>query len=372
MSAPAPERSPAASSGPATHPAAPGPRRDDPYYRWSLVIAIAFMIFLAFPLLGAVQADAAPLARGVTVAAILAFAALYLWGYSERHPWWVLAGMLALTVATVPVLGVGACGLLPYVATHAALELPRPSHYAATAAAALTPLVVALVEPSAAVFALIAVPVGGGMLAVRQMIDRGIELGEVETALAITAERERVARDVHDVLGHSLTAIVLKADLAERLVGRDDDRARDEISQVAALARQALSEARSTVVGLRSTDLADEVERARDLASSGEVTLTVHGDPQDVPPRHRPVAAWILREAVTNVSRHARASTVDVILAPDRLVVCDDGQGLTGEPSGSGSDGIRERAAAAGGTVVWEDNAPGTRLVVTLPTGAAA
>ena len=87
MSAPAPERSPAASSGPATHPAAPGPRRDDPYYRWSLVIAIVFMVFLAFPLLGAAQADAAPLARGVTVAAIIAFAALYLWGYSERRPW---------------------------------------------------------------------------------------------------------------------------------------------------------------------------------------------------------------------------------------------------------------------------------------------
>ena len=125
--------------------------------------------------LGAAQADAAPLARGVTVAAIIAFAALYLWGYSERHPWWVLAGMLALMVVTVPVLGVGACGLLPYVATHAALELPRPAHYAATAAAALTPLVVALVEPPAAVIALIAVPVGGGMLAVRQMIDRGAE-----------------------------------------------------------------------------------------------------------------------------------------------------------------------------------------------------
>ena len=61
----------------------------------------------------------------VTVAAIIAFAALYLWGYSERHPWWVLAGMLALMVVTVPVLGVGSCGLLPYVATHAALELPR-------------------------------------------------------------------------------------------------------------------------------------------------------------------------------------------------------------------------------------------------------
>lgn len=353
-------------------PPAEGPPRSDPYHRWSIVIAIAFLVFLGFPLLHAVRADAGPLARGATVTAIVVFAAVYLWGYSERRPWWVFAGMLALTVATVPVLGAAACGLLPYVATHAALALPRPSHCVATAAAALAPLVVALTEPPAVAFALITVPVGGGMLAVRQMIDRGMELGEVETALAISAERERVARDVHDVLGHSLTAIVLKADLAERLVGRDDNRARDEISQVAALARQALGEARSTVVGLRSTDLADEVERARDLAASSDLTLTVHGEVQDLAPRHRPVAAWILREAVTNVSRHARASRVDVRLAPDRVVVADDGQGIAGEPSGSGSDGIRERVAAAGGNVVWEDNAPGTRLVVTLPTGGAA
>lgn len=353
-------------------PAASGP---DPWQRWSLAIALSFMVFLVFPAMAAFRAPVGWEAQGLTLAAVLAFAVVYLVGYSEWRPWLVLGALLALTAATVPVLGPGALGLVPYVGVHCALELPRPAHLPVALGAAAIPLPMLLTPwPDAAWFALLTLPVTSGMLAVRQMIHRGTELQEVETAWAVSAERERVARDVHDVLGHSLTAIVLKADLAERLIGRDEERARAEVAEVAALARTALGEARSTVVGLRSPQVEAELDRAADLARSAGAVLAVEGSATAVPPRFRPVTAWVLREAVTNVARHAGAAHVTVRLAADRVEVQDDGRGLpegAQTAEGSGMRGIRERVTSLGGTVTWSDAAPGTRLVLTFPTGAS-
>lgn len=345
-------------------------RTDDPWQRWGTFIAAAFLVFLVFPAQGVLASDASAGVKVLGIGLVLGFAVLYLVGYTELRPLLVLGGLVVLGLAMVPILGVGALGVTPYVATHCALQLPRPQHVAATLVAALSPLAM-LLHPTTdqgAWFALISLPVGLGMLAVRQMIHRGTELHEVETAYAVTAERERVARDVHDVLGHSLTAIVLKADLAERLVGRDDDRARQEVREVAELARQALTEARSTVVGIRSPHLEAELERAAELARSAGLRWVVQGQADQVAPRHRIVTAWVLREAVTNVVRHAGAEQITVDLGADRLEVVDDGRGVPAEvTAGSGMSGIRDRADSIGATVAWTDAGPGTRLTLTYP-----
>ncbi len=351
------------------HPARLAALTEEPWTRWSLAIAVTFLVFLIYPVLGVLGSDAGTLPVAGTLTAIGVFVVLYLVGYTERHPWWVLAGLLLLTAATVPLLGAGALGLMPYVAVHSALHLPRPTHLPVTLLCALSPLVTLLLgHPEATWFLTVTLPVGLGMLAMRQMDARGSELQEVRTAYAVSAERERVARDVHDVLGHSLTAIVLKADLTERLIGRDDERARAEVAEVAELARQALAEARSTVVGLRSPLVETELDRAADLAGSAGTVLAVEGNASLIPPRFRPVSAWVVREAVTNAVRHADAERLTVRLAADRVEVVDDGHGApTGFRAGHGMAGIRERAEAIGGAARWTDASPGTRLTLTFP-----
>ena len=180
----------------------------------------------------------------------------------------------------------------------------------------------------------------------------------------MSGERERVARDVHDVLGHSLTVVSVKAQLAERLVDADPERAKAELVEIQALTRQALAEVRATVGGLRAARLDDEVAAAgRALAAAG-VGARLPGDLDVLDPRRRTVAAWAVREAVTNVVRHSGATTCTVDLGPDGLVVTDDGCGPP-RVDGNGLRGLRERVAASGGALSV-DGVPGggTRLEV--------
>ena len=175
-----------------------------------------------------------------------------------------------------------------------------------------------------------------------------------------------MARDVHDVLGHSLTALSVKAELAARLIDIDPARAKDELESIQATARQALAEVRATVGGLRAGNLEAELAAApRVLADAGTSTRVV-GEVADTDPRHRALLAWVLRESVTNVVRHARAESVVIELGPRGIAVTDDGCGRTG-PEGNGLRGLRERVGGAGGTLDVLDAAPGTRVEVGLP-----
>nr|WP_241728651.1 sensor histidine kinase [Nocardioides zeae] len=190
-------------------------------------------------------------------------------------------------------------------------------------------------------------------------------LREVGEEIALVAERERVARDVHDVLGHSLTVVVAKAELAERLVDLDPERAKAEIASIRSLSREALGEVRATVSGLRVARLGDELASAREALTAADIVADVPSDPDVVDPRRRIVVAWVLREAVTNVVRHSGASRCTVELGDARLAVSDDGRGGVHQP-GNGLRGIGERVRAAGGTLtVTSGPEGGTRLEVT-------
>nr|WP_246416375.1 sensor histidine kinase [Nocardioides luti] len=186
--------------------------------------------------------------------------------------------------------------------------------------------------------------------------------------LALVAERDRVARDVHDVLGHSLTVLSIKAELASRLIEVDPERARAELTSIQETARQALAEVRSTVGGLRAASLEAELAAAPRMLADAGIETRVVGTVADTDPRHRTLLAWVLRESLTNVVRHARASTVSIELSPQGLVVADDGVGCSAA-EGNGRRGMRERVLASGGTldVTGSTGSGGTRVQVLLP-----
>jgi len=126
--------------------------------------------------------------------------------------------------------------------------------------------------------------------------------------LAATAERERIGRDLHDLLGHTLSLITLKLELARKLADRDTEGSKRELEEAERVARHALAEVRSAVTGIRSADLAAELASARLLLESSQVHLEYAPPPQDLPPDVERCLALVLREAATNIARHANAS----------------------------------------------------------------
>ncbi|HEY0950175.1 sensor histidine kinase [Nocardioides sp.] len=206
----------------------------------------------------------------------------------------------------------------------------------------------------------------------RTVMSRNIALlrAEQENArLAVENERTRFARDLHDILGHSLTVITVKAELAQRLLDQDTaetrDRARTELADLERLSRDALADVRRAVEGYRDLTLPGELARARAALAAAEVEGHLPNSADDVPTELRELFAWTVREGVTNVLRHSGARTCEIRLTPTSAEVRDDGRGsapTTG--GGSGLAGLRERAAAAGATVVTRDLAPGFSLRV--------
>ncbi|HEX7349174.1 MAG TPA: sensor histidine kinase [Rhodanobacteraceae bacterium] len=189
--------------------------------------------------------------------------------------------------------------------------------------------------------------------------------------LAASAERERIGRDLHDLLGHTLSMVALKSELAERLIERDPGTAKREMAEVARVAREALAQVRSAVSGIRAAALASELASARLLLETAGVHVDYFNDGQELPPDVETCLAMVLREAVTNIHRHARANNVEVsvIAGVERAVmrVRDDGRGGVGA-YGNGLTGMRERISARGGEI-WIDSpqGKGTVLEVRLP-----
>jgi two-component system sensor histidine kinase DesK len=185
--------------------------------------------------------------------------------------------------------------------------------------------------------------------------------------LAALAERERIGRDLHDLLGHTLSLITLKSELAARLFDRDPLAARREIVDVERVARDTLGQVRRAVAGIRAAGLAAELASAHLLLESGGVELDYEtADGAVLPPDIETIFALTLREGVTNIQRHARATRARVTLAVDAreacLVIEDDGCGRVIEP-GNGLTGMRERLRALDGDlVVASERGRGTRL----------
>lgn len=181
----------------------------------------------------------------------------------------------------------------------------------------------------------------------------------IEKELGILSERERIARDVHDVLGHSLTIVNLKAELASKLVETNTPAAQEQMRQVAQLSRQALAEVHSTVTRLRVPDLEGEIlASSRALETAGiQANLPDATTAANIAGMNSALFSWALRETVTNIVRHSRATYATVRLNPTGLEVIDNGIGIGDAPCKSGLTGLRTRIEDAGGTLML-GNAP--------------
>jgi two-component system, NarL family, sensor histidine kinase DesK len=191
--------------------------------------------------------------------------------------------------------------------------------------------------------------------------------------LAAENERFRIARDLHDLLGHSLTTITVKAGLAARLGPSEHERAAGEMAEVEDLTRQALAEVRAAVASYREVTLAGELATGRQLLRAAGITADFPRAVDDVDPEYRELFGWVVREGLTNIVRHSHATACAVRLSASAIEITDNGVGGTA-PAGNGLTGLSERVTAAGGIIDAGPARPaGWRLrVCLLPAGGAA
>ncbi|MFJ6687862.1 sensor histidine kinase [Streptomyces sp. NPDC091294] len=174
---------------------------------------------------------------------------------------------------------------------------------------------------------------------------------------AVAEERLRFSRDLHDLLGHTLSVIVVKSEAARRLAPRDLDAALTQITDIESVGRQALTEVREAVTGYREGSLGTELDRARSALSAADVDPVVRRSGPPLPPQAEALLGWVVREAVTNVVRHSGASRCEIAVAGSadrvRLTITDNGTGAgsAAQGPGTGLTGLRERLATAGGSL---------------------
>jgi two-component system, NarL family, sensor histidine kinase DesK len=217
----------------------------------------------------------------------------------------------------------------------------------------------------------VAIPVVAVAIAATMQVVRANQaLAETRAELARLAaenERIRIARDLHDLLGHSLTTITVKAGLARRLGPADPAGAVDQITEVEELCRRVLTEVRAAVSGYREVSLASELARGRELLRVSGITADLPTATDVADPAHQELFGWAVREGLTNVIRHSMARSCAVRISPSDVEIIDDGHG-SAAPHGNGLRGLRERAAAAGGGVDAGPVQPaGWRLRVWVP-----
>ncbi|MFI5663016.1 sensor histidine kinase [Streptomyces sp. NPDC051684] len=223
---------------------------------------------------------------------------------------------------------------------------------------------------------------GFSMIGVRELVRTTRELQEARAQVALLAaneERLRLARDLHDLLGHSLSLITLKSELAGRMLPDHPGKAADQVADIEKVSRQALVDVREAVSGYRRARLGTELAGAQAALTAAGITADVPAEAPELPETQESALAWTLREAVTNVVRHsgARRCVVDVTRRETlegprvELTVEDDGSGPSGTPPGNGLTGLAERLTAAGGTL--ETGAAGSggfRLVARVPAAS--
>ncbi|MEW2624821.1 histidine kinase [Streptomyces sp. NPDC048106] len=232
---------------------------------------------------------------------------------------------------------------------------------------------------------LLVVLIGFAMVGVGQLVRTTIELRKARATvaqLAANEERLRLARDLHDLLGHSLSLITLKSELAGRMLPEHPDKAARQVADIEQVSRQALVDVREAVTGYRRPRLAVELAGTLVALTAAGVAAEVPAEPDlaGVPEEAESALAWALREAVTNVVRHSGADRCTVRLTRRQtldgpvleLAVEDDGSGGGGGGFGNGLTGLTERLEKAGGTLEAGRARHGFRLVARVPVGPAA
>lgn len=360
------------------------------YVAWTI-----WLVFLVVPIATAIGNREPATQKALTIAASTAFVAAFITliaRWRRRGPGGEVVALSGITIVIACLLTVfdrpGWGFLFTYCVAISSLVAPRRSPLAGLALCTILAGVMTSLGGAngGTAIGFVASTVGVGVLIVlmRDLRLRNDELTEARAELAqmaVAAERERFARDLHDLLGHSLSVIALKAELAGRLLpGRPNDAAH-EIGEVERVARSALTEVREAVSGYRRPTLDDELAGARMALSAAGISADVTRAPVALSPEVEAVLAWSVREGATNVIRHSGAKRCSVTVAADlvsaSVEVVDDGAGpgdggRAGMNGGHGLEGLCERAGVVRGRV---DAGPrpdgGFGLRVTVPVGAA-
>jgi two-component system sensor histidine kinase DesK len=342
---------------------------------WVPYIWLAYLIFFLWD---PITRHAGPRDWTFTLAGVVAFLSFYFAYFHLASPGNVfcVGGITLLGVLYAPFNGGAACFFI-----YASTMLPFVVETELTAVLGIALIVlIAVLEgwllhisngfTFPAIFLSTFIGAGNVFFAQRSRHIQKLRLANAEIEhLAKVAERERIARDLHDVLGHTLSLITLKSELAGKLIDRDPTQAKAEIRDVEQSARHALADVRQAIRGYRSKGLEAEIKQARATLETAGLHVEVQSARVELPATHESVLALVLREAVTNVVRHAQASRcllrLERVNGDCRLEVHDDGRGGN-QVEGSGLRGMRERVEALGGRI-QRDTDNGTRLAISLP-----
>ncbi|MEU8201368.1 sensor histidine kinase [Streptosporangium sp. NPDC049046] len=344
------------------------------------------LVYLCFPVLEIVTGELSGAGAVWGGAGLAAFVALYIatvlsprnFGDPTRLTYWLLGVTTLLGVGLAVAFGGGWLTLPIYMAVVYGMALrPRLSVIGVLAMGLAVALIGLLEEndPGATLVLVFQVITLGvlfmGVRNTRMLVVRLRQAQEEVARLAASEERLRIARDLHDLLGHSLSLIVLKSELAGRLAESGSERAVAEIRDIESVARQALVEVRDTVTGYRQRGLSGELDGARAALEAAGTRLTIRLAGPSLPEELDELLGWAVREGVTNVIRHARATRCEIEVTMDEtaatLKIADDGRGTATDGQGSGLTGLTERVRAAGGTVSAGPRPSGFVLLVTVP-----
>jgi two-component system, NarL family, sensor histidine kinase DesK len=383
---------------------ADAPRRERLPFAWTLFTAVWLLFPIGF-VVQALRSDLSPLQLLVFLVSMVAFVAVFLW-LMLRYPFpapglasrelririGLLLVLAALALYVELAYGSGVPYRLMYVVIAAAVTLPTRHAPWMVAAIAVVAGAVYAAQAGWDAFATSwqdLVPfalVGIGMIAVsrlvvtvRELRAARREISQLAAAEAVARERLRFARDLHDLLGHSLSSITLKSELAGRLLPDTPGtrKAAAEVRDIQGVARGALREVREAVAGYRQPTLGEELIGAKEMLEAAGIACRIDNSADLLPKSVEGVLAWTVREGVTNVIRHSRADRCEIRVTQDgeevRVEVKDDGRGSPPEregtySNGSGLSGLAERVAAGRGDF---EAGPlpegGFRLRVSLP-----
>ncbi|MGH1488694.1 MAG: sensor histidine kinase [Acidimicrobiales bacterium] len=361
-------------------------------FRQDWLLANIWLLFLLFPAFTVLVDDLSLSRKAGSLILIAAFAVTHMLAYRDitrrwlgldpepgpnRNRWWFTAlvaiNAVAFLVGSWPLLAV-----LPFIVSFAMFHFT----WRTGAIVGLLSVSTVIILPAFAgvlshvwFFSIVVLSVGAATGMTRLSEESHTERSLLLRQLAVSQERDRVARDVHDVLGHSLTVVILKTQVCDRLLESLDgtasgqatepavstvvEQARAQLAEVESVGRRALTEIRATVGGLRSADLANELAAARVVLADAGVELVVNGEASQITIDERSLLGWVVREAVTNVVRHAQATRCQITLTPtdvsagERVLlrISDDGVGLGSSRPGNGLAGLQERVEANGATL---------------------
>jgi two-component system, NarL family, sensor histidine kinase DesK len=351
----------------------------DNKHGWTMYVWLVYLsFFIVYPAMKPHTTAAEWIA---TAACVVVFLALYVRGYrvAGRDLYLVIAGITLLGLIYYP-FNPGAGSFFIYAAAFAG---HTSSGRIALRGILIIELLLCLeiwyfhIDAYNAVWPLLFAALIGAVNAHYSQVDRSnhrlrLAQDEIER-LAKLAERERIARDLHDLLGHTLSLIILKSELASKLADREPQRAREEIRDVERISRDALRQVRQAVGGYRSGGLSNELEGAREMLRAASIDFTSDIERITLTPSQEAILALAMREAVTNVVRHSHAAHCTIRLERAdhelRLTIADDGRGSS-DAEGFGLIGMRERITAVGGTLTRETS-KGTLLTIALPLDRA-